>query len=484
MSNLGRSRTRSLAATRAGDPNAEVLTAGALATDPAALRHDVVTRAQAAGLKLVRFLYVDTDGIIRSKSTSIGRLADRLETGIGLTVAMQAMTMLDHLAVVEGMGPVGEIRLMPDPATFVVAPYTTKTGVVHVDMVTLDGEPYDAYGRVFLKRMIDRAAKHDLEIVVAFEPEWSLARRDGETFLPVDDSGCFTTYGMNNVADVIIDIVEALEAQGIPVEQYYAELGWGQQELPVSHAPALQAADRHIHYRETIRGVAFRHGLYASFAPKPWGDQAGNGCHIHFSAWNRGRTVNRFHDAKGPYGLSALANRFMAGVLEHLPALVALTCASVNSYRRLQPQMWASAYRVWGPDNREAALRVASSFRGHEADSTNVELKASDSSANPYIALGGLIAAGLDGIECGLELPPPVMVDPHTLTDEERRAIRADRLPQSLGAAVENLHRDRVLAEALGERLLAAYSAVKNLDVKDFANQDENFEFRQHIYKY
>ena len=146
--------------------------------------------------------------------------------------------------------------------------------------------------------------------------------------------------------------------------------------------------------------------------------------------------------------------------------------------------MWSSAYRVWGPDNREAALRVASSFRGHEADSTNVELKASDSSANPYMALGGLIAAGLDGIERGLELAPPVMVDPHTLTDEERRAIGADRLPQSLGAAVENLGRDRVLAEALGERLLAAYTAVKKLDVEDFANQDENFEFRQHIYKY
>src|SRR6202521_6382933 len=127
MLNRGRSRTRSLAATRAGDPNAEVLTAEALATDPAALRHDVIARAQAAGLKLVRFLYVDTDGIIRSKATSIARLADRLETGIGLTVAMQAMTMLDHLAVVEGMGPVGGIRVMPDPATFVVAPYTPRT---------------------------------------------------------------------------------------------------------------------------------------------------------------------------------------------------------------------------------------------------------------------------------------------------------------------------------------------------------------------
>src|ERR1700704_118198 len=206
MSNRDRSRTRSLAATRAGDLNTEAQAGGRdLAADLAHSRREVVMRAEAAGVKLIRFIYVDTDGIIRAKSTSIGRLGDRLETGIGLTVAMQAMTMLDHLAVVEGMGPVGEIRLMPDPATFVIAPYTPKTGVVHTDMVTLEGEPYDAYGRVFLKRMIDRAAKHDLEIVPAFEPEWSLARLEGETLVPLDESGCFTTFGMKNASEVIID---------------------------------------------------------------------------------------------------------------------------------------------------------------------------------------------------------------------------------------------------------------------------------------
>lgn len=453
------------------------MTAGAQA------RADVVKRADAAGVKLVRFLYIDTDNVIRGKAASIERLADRLEGGIGLTVAMQAMTMLDHLAVVDEMGPVGEVRMVPDPATFVLAPYTPKTGVVLVDLMTLDGELYEAYGRSFLKRMVERAAARDLEIVAALEPEWSLAHRDGDTFTPLDESNCFATYGMQTAAPVIMDIVEALGAQGIEVEQYYPELGWGQQELPISHAPALAAADRHIHYRETVRAVALNHGLYASFAPKPWSDQAGNGCHIHFSAWNRDRTINRFYDANRPYGLSTLATQFMAGVLGHLPALVALTCASVNSYRRLRPQMWSSAYRVWGPDNREAALRVASPLRGHVAESTNVELKASDSSSNPYIALGGLIAAGLDGIERGLELPEPAMADPHTLTDAERRAIGADRLPSSLAEALENLNRDRVLTEAMG-KLLPAYNAVKTLDVEEFASQDDAFELRQHVYKY
>jgi glutamine synthetase len=174
----------------------------------------------------------------------------------------------------------------------------------------------------------------------------------------------------------------------------------------------------------------------------------------------------------------------MAGVLDHLSGLVALTCASVNSYRRLQPQMWASAYRAWGPDNREGALRLASPFAGHEAESTNVELKSCDASSNPYIALGAVMAAGLDGIERRLALSEPVTVDPHTLDDGQRKAIGADRLPQSLREAVGNLKRDRVLMEALGERLSTSYIAVKELDVEAFAQQDETFEFRQHIYKY
>lgn len=452
--------------------------------DPEIRRAEILTRAETAGLRLVRFLYCDNDGIVRGKSSSVTTLKERLETGIGLTLAMQAFTMLDHLAAVEGMGPVGEIRLVPDPETFVIAPYLPNTGIALVDMVTLEGKPYAADGRSFLKRMIARASDRDLSIVAAFEPEWSLARREGENFLPLDDSGCFTTYGMNVSAAVIDEIVAALDSQGLTVEQYYAELGWGQQELSIRHAPALRAADNQVIYRETVRGVALKHGLYASFAPKPWGDQAGNGCHLHFSGWDEEGKVNRFYDSAGTHGLSDLGRHFMAGILDHLPALVALTCASVNSYRRLQPQMWASAYRAWGPDNREGALRLASTFRGHEAESTNVELKSSDASANPYIALGGVIAAGLDGIERGIELPEPVTVDPHSLSDEQRQAIGADRLPQSLKEAIVNLKRDQVLMEALGERLSTSYIAVKELDIDAFAGQDDAFEFRQHIYKY
>jgi glutamine synthetase len=451
---------------------------------PAPTAAEAAAKARAAGVRLVRFLYCDNDGVIRGKCSGIADLETRLERGIGLTVAMQAFTLLDHLATFEGMGPVGEIRLVPDPSTFVIAPYAPRTGVVLVDMVTLEGQPYPADGRAFLKRMIARAGERDLQILAAFEPEWTLATRVDGAYQPLDETGCFTSTGMNTAAVVIDEIVEALESQGLEVEQYYPELGWGQEELSITPAPALAAADRHIHYKETVRGVALRHGLYALFAPKPWLEQAGNGCHLHFSAWSKDGKTNRFYDQGQAYGLSTLAQQFMAGVLEHLPALVALTCASVNSYHRLQPQTWASAYRVWGPDNREGALRVASPTRSRESQSTNVELKASDSSSNPYLALGSVIAAGLDGIDRRLELPPPATTDPHLLSETERRAIGADRLPQSLEEAIGHLRRDGMLMDALGERLAGSYMAVKEADIAAFAKEDQAFELHQHAYKF
>ncbi|WP_338202007.1 glutamine synthetase family protein [Candidatus Nephthysia bennettiae] len=447
-------------------------------------REEILEQAERAGLNLVRFLYCDNDGMIRGKATARSGLSHRLEAGIGLTVAMQAFTILDHLASFEGMGPVGEVRLVPDPKTFVVAPYLPSTGVLLVDMQTLTDAPYAADPRYFLKRMIDRGEERGLNVVASFEPEWTLVRKEGAEFLPYDQSPCFSSEGMNSAAAVIDELIASLQAQHLRVEQYYPELGWGQQELSIGHHPALHAADAQVLYRETVRGVVRNHGLYCSFAPKPWPDQAGNGCHLHFSALTgddlAGAAFYDFEDG----GLSILGRQFTAGVLEHLPGLLALTCASVNSYRRLQPQMWASAYSAWGPDNREAALRVPSPFRGQEEGSTNVELKACDSSCNPYLALGGLIAAGVDGLERQLELPPPVTVDPFTLSEEERAAARIVQHPGSLAEALDRLEQDSVLMDALGDRLSGSYLAVKRKDVADFAEQDEDFEFRQHRFKF
>src|SRR5205807_319966 len=155
----------------------------------------------------------------------------------------------------------------------------------------------------------------------------------------------------------IDEIIAALEAQNLRVEQYLSELGHGQQEISISPASALEAADNQLIYRETVRSVAWNQGLIASFAPKPFSTQPGNGCHLHLSAWAGDRgDMNLFYDSSDPYKLSQLGYYFIGGILDHLPALLALTCPSVNSYRRLKPGSWASAYTCYGPDNREAAV--------------------------------------------------------------------------------------------------------------------------------
>jgi hypothetical protein len=298
-------------------------------------------------LHLTRFLYCDNGGTIRGKASSRHGLAGRIESGIGLTVAMQAMNSLDQLQPVPDMGPVGEVRLVPDPATFRVLPYAPHLGAMFVDMIGLDGQPAPVCQRSFLKRMCERLAERGLRIEISFENEFSLARAVGGGYEPVDSSLCFSTIGMTAVQDVIDDLVTALDAQAIVLEQYYSELGHGQHEIATGHAPAVTAVDNQIFTRETIRGVATAHGLVASLAPKPWPGNAGNGCHIHFSLWEGGR--NRFHDTDGPGQLSAEARSFIAGLLEHLPGLCGLAAPSFNSYHRIVPHYWAGAVALRRP---------------------------------------------------------------------------------------------------------------------------------------
>ena len=443
-----------------------------------------MARCKREGVQLVRFLYCGNDSVIRGKACHAAFLPSYIASGIGLTVAMQSFNMLDQLAPDGSFGPVGEIRLMPDLDSLAVLPYVPRTARLMCRMETLDGEAWGACPRSFLERMIERARGEGFALKAAFENEFTLARQDDDGYAPLDRSPCFSTIGMDSAAGVIGEIVEALVAQGVSPEQYYAELGPGQQELPIRYDDALRAADNQITVRETARGVALRHGLVASFAPKPFPDEAGNGSHIHFSLWRMRDGMNHFHDAKGRYGLSAAGQAFMAGVLAHLPALLALTAPSVNSYRRLQPRFWSSAYAAWGPDNREAAVRVPSTFPSDRAGSTNAELKASDASSNPYLALGGLLAAGLDGVARALKHGEPVLVDPGTLSDGERAARGIRRYPTTLGDALDHLERDRTLMAALGPTLARAYLAVKRSEVEAFGREDAAFETKHHFWKF
>ena len=448
----------------------------------------VLQRAAEAHVRLVRFMYCDNGGIIRGKATHVHGLARRMTEGIGQTLAMQAFASMDALAAVEGMGPVGEFRLIPDPSTFVLLPYAPNSGMMLCDMLTLDRQPWAACPRAFLKRMVVQAAQMGVVMQAAVEHEFYLVRTIPAGYEPFDRSLCYSSVGFDASARIIDDVIAALEQQGIQVEQFMPELGPGQQELSIHHADALRAADNALLVRETARGVAQQHGVIASFAAKPFLDQAGNGAHIHCSLWGAPGAAhagaNLLFDPTGRGGLSQMGFHFIGGVLAHLPALVALTCASPNSYRRLLPHFWSSAYTAYGFDNREGAIRIPSAFWGREAESTNLEFKPADHSGNPYLAMGGLLAAGLDGIRRQLDPGEPVDLDPGNLTDTERARRGITRLPTSLDAALDALQADTVLTAALGPLLTSSYIAVKRLESRYFADKSPEEEARQHLGKY
>ncbi len=445
---------------------------------------EVINRAQSANIQLVRFLYCDHSGVTRAKAIHISHLANKLREGIGLTRAQMAMNLLEQLIDIDGMEPVGEIRLVPDPETFSILPWTPSSASLICDQLDHNHKNWGSCPRCFLKDMVARAEHMGIKVEATFENEFYLAREQDDSYVPFDQAPVYSSIGLDLSAQVMHEIVKALGEQNLIVEQAINEYGPGQQEISIRHAPAVRAADNQIKLRDTVRGMALRHGLLASFAPKPYPEAIGSGCHIHFSLWDHESESNMLYDFRDPHGLSQLGRNFIAGILDHLPALLALTCPSYNSYRRLQPHTWSSAYTAWGFDNREAAVRVVSPFWGREEQTYNIELKSVDSSANPYIALGGLIACGLDGMKRQLDPGLPCEHDPGKLSEAELEDHLIRRLPTTMAEALNELERDQLLMEAMGELMRRSYLAVRRSEEKAFTGQDVDFEIRNHFYKF
>lgn len=448
---------------------------------------DVIAAAQQAGVKLIRFEYCDVSGVARTKAIHVGQLEHKLREGVNLTRAQMSINLLETVVDIPGMEPVGEIRLVADPATFTVLPWANSSASVLCDQWGHDRRDWGACPRSYLKSVIASAAALGITVQASFENEYYLAREEDGRYLPFDLPGhtpVYSAIGHDLNADLMVETTDALLAQGLIVEQAINEYGAGQQEISIRYADALRSADNQMKFRDTVRGVALRHGLLASFAPKPFPEQIGSGAHIHFSLWDSSGRANLLYAPDADRGLSQLGRHFIAGVAEHLPALTALTVPSYNSYRRLAPQAWASATTAWGFDNKEAALRVVSPFYGREEQSYNIEFKASDASANPYLALGGLIAAGLDGVERALEPGLPCERDPARMAPGELAAHKVRPLPGSMAAALDELEKDELLLATMPDLLRRCYLAVRRSEAAAFAAEDLEFEIRHHFYRF
>lgn len=431
------------------------------------------------GTNMLRFLYCDTGNIIRGKVSRISNVENKIKSGIGLVKGMMAMNILDEMQLDTGYGATGEVRLVPDFSTLRKLPYCMGSALAICDLIELDKRPWDLCPRDILKKQIKKCLDLGVRFEAAFEPEFFLGKMEGEKLVPIDNSNCFSTDGMNRAGAFIEDFASALELQKLQVELYYPELGHGQHELSIKHSEALSAADNQILYRETLRGVAYQHGLVASLAPKPIIDGAGNGCHLHISAWNQ--EENLFWSQEG---LSDFGKSFVAGLIEHLPALTGICCPTVNSYRRLKPKSWSSAYTCWGYENREAAIRVPSQYWDMEKETTNLEIKCVDSSSNPYLALAAIIAAGMDGVKRNLRPPNPVDGDPSTLLVAEAKKGGIHRLPESLKEALDKLQADEILTETLGTDFANTFVTVKRSEYLHFNRVSQEEEINTHLNKF
>ena len=358
------------------------------------------------------------------------------------------------------IGVSGDVRMKPDWNTLTRLPYAKGHARVMADIYNEEtGKPSGLCPRFFLKKMMDEAAKEGIYVKAGFENEFILLQRttDGSV-KPVDNTQHYSTLSMDINCDVMTDILDALVQQGIDIELYHPEGANGQQEISIRYSDVLTAADQQVIVRETVKAVALKHNIVATFLPTVFLDQAGSGAHIHLSLHTKdGKNI--VPSETKPDEISETTGHFIAGMLEHLSGLMALSCPTTNSLRRIAPCRWSGAFKLWGYGNREAAIRVPSN--ACKPNPTHFELKTSDACGNPYFVLGAAIAAGMDGIKRKLPIPPPYQDDPGVLSEEELKELNIIPLPRTLDLTIKALAEDKVLTDALGPMLTNAILSTR-----------------------
>jgi glutamine synthetase len=432
----------------------------------------VADRLRDAGVEAVMIPFVDPSMIVRTKTIPLERFASAAESGVGLSTLFNAAMSNDEFALAEGFidGPSGDLRLRPDPTATVPLAAMPGWAWGPVDQYTQTGEPYPGCPRTFARRRVDAFASAGLSIRAAFEFEFSVGTRsDDGSFIPAHDGPGYSDIALVRNHDFALDLLVTAQAQGLGVQQLHPEYGDGQFEMSIAPRDPVGAADAAMVVRQTVRAVARRHGLLASFAPQV-GPATGNGTHVHLSVWDRDR--NLLSGGDGPAGMQPIGEGFVAGILGELPAIVAVTVPTCLGYERLQPHHWSGATQCWGTENREAALRFVAGVSEAAAASANVEVKPVDGTANPYLAVGVLLAAALHGVETGASLPPATVEDPASLPDDVATERGVRQLPSSLAHATERFAGSAVLRDAMGEFLFETYLATRRGEIQQYAGAD------------
>lgn len=400
----------------------------------------------------------DLSAIVRGRAVPDARLSSTLETGVGWVPADLALTCLGSIAPDNVFGSVGDLRLLPDPTSYVDIPTSDDvpgTRLYLADQTELDGTPWSACPRTALKDAVTALEEGTgLSVRASFEHEFIIEELRGAAPFSFERARRAEPFGS--------ELVTALEEAGLEPESWLPEYGEGQFEITIRPTDALRAADRAILLREIVRDLARRKGMHATFAPIPDPQGVGNGVHIHLSLYDpSGLPV--MYDIDRPGRLSEIATKFSAGIVRHAFAVLAITAPSPVSYLRLTPHRWSSGGVFLAERNREAMLRICPTiqFGGRDqASQLHLEFRAADATANPWLALAALIRAGLQGIMNDYE---PEYAWPESATEEDLAGV--PRLPKDLCEALDGLESDEAAAGWFGERLLETFIAVKREEI-------------------
>ena len=431
----------------------------------------VLRTVEERGIRFVRLWFTDVQGFLKSVSISPAELEVAFDEG-----------MTFDGSSIDGYARIQEADMLakPDPSTFAVLPWRTEQQVARMfcDIYTPDGEPFSGDPRIVLKRNLERASEMGYTFYAAPELEFFYFEDASTTPKVLDRGGYFDLTPLDVAQEYRRKTINALEQLGIPIEHSHHEVAPSQHEIIARYTDALTMADNIMTSRLTVKEVALQHGIYATFMPKPLEKHDGSGMHLHLSLFEG--DVNAFHEPGTQGELSKVGQAFIAGLLRHAASITAVTNQWVNSYKRLVAGFDAPIYISWARNNQSALVRVPSVKKG-KPSSVRVEYRAPDAACNPYLALSVLLAAGLAGIREGYELPPEVATDVKRLTDAERAAAGARRLPETLAEALDLMEASDLVADALGEHVFDWFLRNKRDEWSRYQHHVSEFEMETYL---
>ena len=438
-------------------------------------KEDIIKFVEENDVEFIRLQFTDLFGILKNVAIPKSQLKKALDNQM-----MFDGSSIDGFARIEE----SDMCLRPDLDSFVIFPWRPQTGKVarlFCDVYKTDGTPFEGDPRHILKKAMAEAEKMGYTFNVGPECEFFLFNVDenGAPTTNSNDQAAYFDLGPNDLGEnARRDMVLTLEDMGFVIEASHHECAPAQHEIDFKYGEAVKTADSIMTFKLAVKTIAQRHGLHATFMPKPKANMAGSGMHINMSLEKDGKNV--FADENGKNGLSEEAYHFIAGLMKHINGIVAITNPLVNSYKRLIPGYEAPVYIAWSAKNRSPLIRIPAA-RGK---GTRVELRNPDPTANPYLALAVCLIAGLDGIKNKLEVCDSVDANIYAMTKKERRERGIDSLPETLIDAVKHLEKDELIMEFLGEETAEKYIEAKKAEWKSYKVAVSEWEVNQYLSTY